>query len=179
LNWRLLGDLARRHPEWSFVFVGGTRQHTPMEGIKGLSTCANAYFLGAKAAREMADYAQHFDCCIMPYNESNYTNYIYPMKLHEYLASGRPVVGTPIRTVREYSHVVELARTVDEWSAAIGRALSAPANTPEKRQQRQEIARRHDWDTLAFKIAGIIANGLDEAFPTERELCPRSGEGKT
>jgi hypothetical protein len=45
------------------------------------------------------------------------------MKLHEYLASGRPVVGSPIRS-KDFVHVIRLARTTDEWSTAQRHALS-------------------------------------------------------
>jgi hypothetical protein len=40
------------------------------------------------------------------------------MKLHEYLATGRPVVGMPIRSLQVFDDVVTLARTPAEWSAA-------------------------------------------------------------
>jgi hypothetical protein len=97
LNWELIGDLVRRHPEWSFVFAGASYAQPGLNGIVGgLSSYPNLHFLGPKTARELARYPQHFDCGIMPYRESDYTNCIYPMKLHAYLASGRPAVGTPI-----------------------------------------------------------------------------------
>jgi len=165
LDWRVIGDLVRRHPEWSFVFVGAVRPHPEVAGIiNGLSSYANVHFLGAKTVHELAKYPQHFDCCIMPYAETSYTSCMYPMKLHEYLASGRPAVGAPIPALEEFSHVMELARTPEEWSTAIQHALSPAANTPDKRQERQAIARQHDWDALAFRVATIIADGLGETI---------------
>jgi glycosyltransferase involved in cell wall biosynthesis len=103
----------------------------------------------------------------MPYVETAYTDCIYPMKLHEYLASGRPVVATPIRTIREFADFVELARTVDEWSNAIQRNLSADANTDDNRQRRQRIASRYDWDEIVWRIAGIIGKGIRAPLPGE------------
>ena len=167
LNWKLIGELVRAHPEWSFVFVGGFRPHSEVKDIvQDLSSFANVYFLGAKSVYELARYAQHFDCCVMPYDTAVYTNhYIYPMKLHEYLASGRPAVGTPIAVLKEFSDVVALAATVDEWSAAIRHSLSNEANAPEKRRQRQELARQHDWNILALRVAEILAERLGEPIP--------------
>ena len=54
----------------------------------------NVHFLGAKTPEELVGYPAHFDACIMPYRMDDYTKYIYPLKLHEYLASGRPVVAS-------------------------------------------------------------------------------------
>lgn len=175
LNWQLIDELIERHPEWSFVFAGAMRPHPELTDIIGrLSGYPNCHFLGAKTVQELARYPQHFDCCLMPYVVTGYTDFIYPMKLHEYLASGRPAVGTPIQALKEFSQVVELASTPEEWSTAIRRALSPAANTLEKRQERQAVARRHDWDTLAYRVAAVIARGVGEPFPAEAELCPKS-----
>ena len=47
----------------------------------------------------------------MCYEMNDYTKYIYPLKLHEYLASGRPAVATPIDSVVEHGDLVALAQT--------------------------------------------------------------------
>lgn len=48
---------------------------------------------------------------MMPYEVNDYTNCIYPLKLHEYLATGRPVVATPIDMVEPFADAVRVART--------------------------------------------------------------------
>ena len=173
LNWPLIGELVERHREWSFVFVGAMRPQPELTDIIGrLSGYPNAHFLGTKTAHELAPYPRHFDCCLMPYAVTNYSDCIYPMKLHEYLASGRPVVGAPIHALKAFSHVLELPTSADEWSAAIARALLPSANTPERRLRRQAVARQHDWDALAYRVAAVIARGVGEPFPAEAGLCP-------
>src|SRR5208283_114235 len=129
-------------------------------------------------------YVQHFDVCIMPYRQNDYTKYIYPLKLHEYLASGRPTVGTLIRSLEEFSDVVGLPRSVDEWSTALADALSPAANTPELREARQAVAKRHDWDLqvrrIAMTMTDRVAPELLAAFPkfsayfevTDRAVLP-------
>jgi len=87
-----------------------------MEGLRG---CPNAYFLGGKPVGELVKYPQHFDVCIMPYRNNEYTRYIYPLKLHEYLAGGRPVIGTRIPPLEEFSSIVSLAGIAEEWSSAV------------------------------------------------------------
>jgi len=176
LDWRLMAQLAERHPDWSFVFVGATRSHDELrDSIQQLSKRSNCHFLGAKTTREMARYAQHFDCCLMPYMATNYTNAIYPMKLHEYLASGRPVVGTSIGTLKAFGATIELASSIDEWSAAIARSLAPAANTRERRLERQGLARQHDWNNLVYRVAATIAGGLGEQLPAEPGSDPGVG----
>src|SRR5258705_4212509 len=51
-------------------------------------------------------YPQHFDCCVMPYAVTNYTESIYPMKLHEYHRVYRlRVVGDRKSTRLNSSHL--------------------------------------------------------------------------
>jgi glycosyltransferase involved in cell wall biosynthesis len=158
LDWTLLLHLSARHPDWHFVFLGPVSARLGTVGtVDELRKRSNVHFLDAKPTRSVPSYVQHFDVCIMPYLQNDYTKYIYPLKLHEYLASGRPTVGTPIRSLEEFSDVVALPRSADEWSVALADALSPAANTPELRAARQAVAKHHDWDLQVRKIAMTLA----------------------
>jgi glycosyltransferase involved in cell wall biosynthesis len=171
LDWTLLLELSARHPDWHFVFLGPVSPHLGTVGtVDELRKRSNVYFLEAKPTRSVPSYVQHFDVCIMPYLQNDYTKYIYPLKLHEYLASGRPTVGTPIRSLEEFSGVVRLARSADEWSAALADALSPAASTPQLRAARQAVAKRHDWElqvrTIAMTLARRVAPELFATLPS-------------
>jgi glycosyltransferase involved in cell wall biosynthesis len=166
LDWQLLLALSDRHPQWSFVFAGGARPHPAiLTDLEQMERRPNVHLLGRKATSELTRYPQHFDVCIMPYRMDDYTRYIYPLKMHEYLAGGRPVVSAPIRSVTDFSAVISLATTVDEWSNAIERALSPDENTPARTAERQSVAREHDWDALVSRIARTIAQRLGTELP--------------
>lgn len=165
LDWPLLLELTARHPEWLFIFVGASNPHPEIAAsIAELSGRKNVRFLGSKTAQELANYPQHFDVCIMPYRRDDYTRYIYPLKLHEYLASGKPVVGTPIASLEAFRDVVRLPATLDEWSSALTEALGTSANTTEQRAARQAVAKQHDWVILVHKIALTLAQRLGPSY---------------
>jgi glycosyltransferase involved in cell wall biosynthesis len=165
LDWPVLIRLSQDHPEWSFVFVGPQSPHLDIvKAIEQLRRQPNVYFLGPKSTEILSNYPQHFDVCIMPYQANDYTKYVYPLKLHEYLASGRPTVGTRIRTLAEFTTVVRLASTLEEWSAAIQESLSSAANSPERRAKRQSVAQQHDWQTLVLQIAQVMAERLGSDY---------------
>jgi glycosyltransferase involved in cell wall biosynthesis len=162
LDWALLLDLSALHPEWSFVFVGPKRPHRQIyQALEQLSRRPNVHFLGGKPTECLGGYPQHFDVCIMPYVRDDYTKYVYPLKLHEYLASGKPVVSSPIRSVEDFRHVVAIAANRREWSNSIEHALSEEQHTPDRRAERQAVAREYDWDPLVHKIARSIAAYFD------------------
>ena len=90
LDLALLTQLAQRHPGWSFVLVG------PLDGIgdhagvlQQFAHLPNVHLLGGKAVSALPAYTQHLDVCMLCYEVTGYTKFIYPLKLHEYLASGR------------------------------------------------------------------------------------------
>ncbi|MBA4155945.1 MAG: glycosyltransferase [Gemmatimonadetes bacterium] len=157
LDWSLLESLATRNPQWHFVFVGGRSPHAELDDVvERLQSLPNVHFLGEKPTTELAAYPQHFDCCIMPYEQNAYTNSIYPLKLHEYLATGRPVVGSRIRSLELHEEVVSLAGTAEQWETGIRGALRPEASTADLIQKRKAIAQQHDWSVLVRKIADRI-----------------------
>ena len=162
LNVPLLTELAQQHPHWSFVYVG---PESPMgsfeQDYRALKGLPNTYFLGGKPATGLPAYAQSFDVSTMCYVMNEYTRCIYPLKLHEYLATGKPVVGTPIRGLEDHSNVVRLASTCEEWSQAINASLSPEESTPKRIRERMEVAGRHDWDYLTGLVAGAICQRLN------------------
>lgn len=161
LDWQLLRELVTHHPEWNFVFVGASNGHEDILGlIQDLSQRSNVRFLGDKTTSELAQYPQHFDVCVMPYIQDGYTKYIYPLKLHEYLASGRPVVGTPIPSLNPFRDSILLPNDVEQWAAAIAESLLPAANTSYKRMMRQEIAQKFDWEVITRHIAEEISSRL-------------------
>ena len=155
LDLALLVRLARARRDWSFVMVGpianiGVKQ--PL--LADLQALSNVHFLGKKPLSALSAYTQHMDVCLMCYEANDYTKYIYPLKLHEYLASGRPAVATPIDSVVEHSDVVALARSDSEWITAVEQALAQEGES--QRCARQERARAYDWATLAGRVADLI-----------------------
>jgi glycosyltransferase involved in cell wall biosynthesis len=166
LDWRLLLELSSMHPEWSFVFVGRMLDHSDVQQIRGeLARRQNIYVVGPQPSDSIPSFVQHLDVCIMPYKVDGYTKYIYPLKLHEYLASGNPVVGSPIPALQAFKEVVLLASGSHEWSSMLTQALSPKENTSERRTARQKVAACYDWDLLVEKLAGALAGRLGLGFP--------------
>lgn len=165
LDWPLICALATAHPEWSFVFVGFQAPHPEVVGfIEKLSVQANVHFLGGKPVHELPRYPQHFDVCIMPYRLDDYTKYISPLKLQEYMAGGQPIVAAPIRSLLEFAPVIRLARTLDEWSAAFSRAISPEAVSIDQIQLRRDLARHFDWEIIVQDIARSLCDRLGSPY---------------
>jgi glycosyltransferase involved in cell wall biosynthesis len=175
LDWPLLLELSERHPDWSFVFVGDQSPHPEIQApIEAMKRRPNVYMLGGKPTEALSSYPQHFDVCLMPYAANDYTKYIYPLKLHEYLAAGRPTVGTRIRSLEKFSNLVGLVETCDGWSAEIQKALSPEASSPHNKRVRQAVAEQFDWDLIVGQVVRILAQRLGPEYEERAEsICSR------
>lgn len=161
LNLEMMFDLARENPQWSFVFVGPQKNlKVTLPLTRKLSMLSNVYFLGEKDPEEVPAYMQHVDVSLLCYKMNDYTKYIYPLKLHQSLAAGRPTVGTPIESIKIFSPFVGLASTKDEWRQAIVDSINSPPSLKEI-LLRQEIAKLYDWSTFAKDIARVLAIRLN------------------
>ncbi len=162
LDLPLLLRLSKANPDWQFVMVGEISPHLEIaENIGKLRALANVHFLGAKSTTELAAYPQHFDVCIMPYVLDGYTRYIYPLKLHEYLASGRPIVATRIPSLQPFAGVVCIVENDVQWQECITQMLLPEATSPTNKDSRQSIARQHDWDLLVERIARNLIRHIE------------------
>jgi glycosyltransferase involved in cell wall biosynthesis len=165
LDFELLIALVRRHPQWSFVFVGPQGNLENCETlIEQLASFSNVYFLGRKEVSALPSYTQHLDVCLLCYAINDYTKYIYPLKLHEYLAGGKPIVGTPIRTLLDFAHVIKLASTPSEWSRAVTECLAPDEISIDLIEKRQSIARQFDWETIVHVIARSMCDRLGPPY---------------
>jgi glycosyltransferase involved in cell wall biosynthesis len=161
LDLALLVRLARARPGYSFVMVGPVMNVSGKQAqLAELQALPNVRFLGEKAPADLPAYMQHLDVCLMCYEANDYTRYIYPLKMHEYLASGRPVVSTPIDAVLPHAAYVALATGDAQWLNAIDAGLAAPASDIAGMKERQDHARAHDWDALVDRVAALFEESL-------------------
>ena len=157
LDLALLLRIARARPEWSIVMVGPLGQVKGKEDIiAALQQMSNVHFLGRKAASDLPAYVQHFDVCLMCYELNAYTRYIYPLKMHEYLAGGRPAVASAVPAVERFADVVAIARTDEEWLKEIASALSQSDPNDLRVAERRAAARSNDWEELVGRIASLF-----------------------
>ncbi len=177
LNIPLLLSLAEQRAEWSIVLVGPCQpMHEDQEAFDALLRLPNVHFLGARPIADLPAYTQHFDLGLMPYDVNDYTKYIYPLKLHEYLAAGIPVVSSPIRSVLSFRSLVSVADDKHDWLSAIESELAPGSRDPEAVAKRRSVARTHDWDLLVARIAALIADRLGGSWPEQVAAATPSAE---
>lgn len=160
VDFRLLTELCRARPDWSIVLIGPdkTQQPTHQHYRDELQKQTNVYFLGQREGREIPRYLKGLDVCMMCYLVNDWTYYGYPLKMHEYLASGKPVVASGLPAIKEFSRVISIPETTDQWLQAIDDGLSGKDGiTPEERMR---VAKDNSWCKRVEVSLKLIADKI-------------------
>ncbi len=160
LDQDLLRNLAQRQPDWDFILAGRIKSGLDLSRLTDLP---NIRFLGYQPHEKLPSIAREVDVWLLPYRKTDLTHACNPMKVYEYLATGRPVVAIPLDGLVEGREAVRLAEGVDAFQQAIRAALAQPA---EGREQRLAAAERLSWEDRAKALEGYllqaVAIGADE-----------------
>jgi glycosyltransferase involved in cell wall biosynthesis len=161
LDQDIVARVAQSVPGSSLVLLGPIRTD-----ISALLQISNVHWLGSKPHVELASYLAGMDVLIMPYQLNDYTRAIYPAKLHECLAMGKPLVTTDLPEVRPFHHVVRMARDADEFLQHIREALAEDDKVV--RAQRRRVAEANSWPSRYEMIAEKLVKCLKEGEGAER-----------
>lgn len=145
IDLEMIDYLARKRPDWSFVFVGPIRESNQEFYLRvdQLRIRPNIHFLGPKRPEELPRYINEFDLCLLPYEQTEVsTYYAAPLKFYEYLAAGKAVVSTV--GPRDYDDdIVITVTSKEEMLNAIEAMLKKNSRAQVKR--RKGIAKQNSW----------------------------------
>lgn len=149
----LLAQLARARPQWTFLIVGHVA--TDLAPIAGLE---NFVFVGAQPYETLPGWARAFDVAVMPYRMNRQVRNANPLKLREYLATGKPVVSVPTPEVERFAPHVRMAATADGFLAAIEQCLHEDDSA--QRAARMDCVRGMSWDARVAEVLATVGKRL-------------------
>jgi len=169
MDTALIEDVARRRPEWHWVFIG-------LKSNLVQVNLPNVHFLGPKPYADLPRYVKRFSVCVLPWRQDNsFTSYGSAIKVREYLATGKPVLIAPLY---EYLRTpgIRLFHSADEFISVAEEVLSS--DTPEDRRLRQAVVCDSTWDVRARQLGTLISSLLSgESLPDAKtNLGPASIE---
>lgn len=153
IDIELLAWLARERPNWTFLLVG----HAAAD-VSSLRALANVRLPGPQPYRSLPSWAKAFDVAIIPYRQNQQVQNANPLKLREYLATGKPIVSVPNPEVLKFSDWVRIAHGREEFLAHIDAALAN--DSPEATAARMAVVADQTWDRRLVDVLGIVANVL-------------------
>ena len=166
VDQELIKRAARERPRWQWVFVGNKSRGVEIEGLP------NTHFLPPVSYDALPAYAAGFDVCVLPWEtEQAFTSYGSAIKVREYLATGKPVVISPLPEYEHLSGVLRIARSREDFFRLVEDALAeADADAPRRRQQ---AVRAGTWDARAEWVSGLIEDALARRHNPEAAAAAR------
>jgi glycosyltransferase involved in cell wall biosynthesis len=124
------------------------------ERRRRLHALPNVVFTGQKKVEELPAYLKVFDAALIPYVIGGHTLTVYPLKLHEYLAAGCPVVATALPELRAFTHVVRVAESYDQYIDYVREALAD--HSAKAVAARVAVAKQNTWDQRVTDIYAAL-----------------------
>jgi glycosyltransferase involved in cell wall biosynthesis len=153
VDQELIKRAARERPEWQWVFIGNKSRGLEIEELP------NTHFLPPVAYAELPSYAAGFDVCVLPWEtEQSFTSYGSAIKVREYLATGKPVVISPLPEYEPMRDVLRIARTRDDFIRLVEEALFD--TDPADAARRQAAVASGTWDARAEWVSDLIESVL-------------------
>ncbi len=164
VDQELLAETAQQMPECTFALAG------PLQtDVSKLREIPNVKLLGQLPHDRLPQIVRHFDVGLIPYRLTEYTHNVYPTKLNEYHALGKPVVSTPLPEIitfnEQYDGLVNIADTPERFSKTIQAALKD--RSPDLIEQRVAAARDNGWDRRINSMQRLI-----NAAVSQKERTP-------
>jgi glycosyltransferase involved in cell wall biosynthesis len=147
LDVDLVVAVARARPDWDVVLVGPS-DATPDARL----SLPNIRRVGAVAYERVPEALAAFDVAMLPYVRNELTRSINPLKLREYLASGKPVVATSLPEVARFSPEIHVADDVHTFVAAVEQCLTGPRD---RREARSALLASESWDARAKRFYSL------------------------
>lgn len=157
IDYHLLDQVFHSNLDKNFVLVGPyTKEFIPDNWY----TASNIYLIGQVPFAKMPSILKGFDVAIIPFKQDQVSDTIFPLKLFEYLGSGKPIVSTSFNPdLKEFTHnTVKYCADAKEFSDAIIDALEN--DSLEKINNRVAIAEENTWEKRMGEFSDLLAHYL-------------------
>jgi glycosyltransferase involved in cell wall biosynthesis len=152
-DFELLKKIATFHADKILFFVGPIQGNEHEEA--GLTNMPNVVFAGPRKITELPAFLQYFDCVIIPFRKNTLTKSIYPLKINEYLAAGKPVIATHFsEDIYTFHDVAYIADSHEEFIQLIDMAIDE--NNAELQEKRVAVASQNTWAARVAQFWAIL-----------------------
>lgn len=99
---------------------------------------------------ELVKKINEWDILLLPFLHNGYSEHCNPLKLREYLATGKPIISTKIPAVKEYGDFLKIRESSSQWQEAISDICREDiAHRDVRIQKIRKVLEKETWDCRA------------------------------
>jgi hypothetical protein len=125
------------------------------------------HLVGPQPYATLPDWARCFDATMIPYRLNRQVANANPLKLREYLATGKPIVSVSNPEIQKFAHLVTIAANREQFLAGLDHCLAGEA--PGEASRRMAAVADQTWDRRVEDVLRIVAATLPRS--TKRTLA--------
>ncbi len=156
IDTELLARIAKEHPDWIVVLVG---PHDLLANLAPFEGLDNVIMTGRVAYQDVPAYVKAFDVCLNPYILDGVAEHCSPLKLYEYVATGKPVVSVDMPEAKIFEDCILIANDADEFVALVEQALQSDDGQADLRRS---MAQQHTWQKRFEAVSAALTGVLNE-----------------
>jgi glycosyltransferase involved in cell wall biosynthesis len=158
IDLELVRYLAVSRPKWSIVLIGPVGRLAKIGKIKDVP---NVYLLGRKDYATLPSYLKACDICMNPYVIDGIAKNCSPLKLYEYLATGKPIVSVDMPEARRFEAIVEIADDYEDFLKKTEKIFNSLPEDIAKKEARIKAVERDSWEARFLELNRILAIYLE------------------
>jgi|GEM_PF-1005592 len=154
----LLSFIAKERPDWNIIIAGKTEialEALPWTGVDNID------YRGVLPYKSLPKLMATFDVCLIPHKDTTYSESMSPLKLFQYLASGRPIVSTNIEGINTFKHLIRVASSTNDFISEIENTLNT--DTIEQSYLRINAAKAHTWEKAIQSMFELVEHSLSRS----------------
>ncbi len=157
IDYELLVKIAKARPFDTLVLVG---LFDEWDLVKyGLRAFTNVVIVGLKPVKALREFLAFSDLTLIPFKKNTLTESIYPLKINEYLAAGKPVVSTNFsEDIRTFIPHISVADSHEGFLGAIDRELIE--FTEQKSKSLIALGQQNTWAHRGKEFRELIQEAI-------------------
>jgi glycosyltransferase involved in cell wall biosynthesis len=153
IDYDCIKAVAKEFPDGRVVLIG---RALPGVDLGWAKEYPNIEFKGLLPQKELPHHIKNFSVCMNVFADSKLSLDVSPLKFYEYLATGKPVVSTPVPLqVNDFSHCIYIAKDPGSFAAKCREALAEPSDDPRK-LERICSAKNCSWEERVRRMREVL-----------------------
>ncbi len=163
MDWDLV-DFITDDNSVNFLFIGPVGEKkvdNPL--LKKVMVKSNVKFTGKIPAKDIPPLLKGAKVGILPWKITEFTDWVYPLKVNEYLASGLAIVSTPLSDLKKMAcKLPEDVFVADGKKEFLSRIKELAYMEYERSMvdRRKNFAMRNSWDSRISDVLAMVEDAL-------------------